>query len=256
MTSRVWHIVSCRYTNVTCLAYYSLLRCHTLPVSQHEYHVSHMSFPIDESGISIQVVVSMMSRVVSRMSRFCDVVSGLSWLPCGFRSSVLAYHSRHVCHASECSVRQLVTCRLRHLRRRCLAFHISLPVSASWMSRVRRVGSSRRITDVLRLTSSSSLTCQSRFSVQLRHTSDMSFLRLSPVWRSSRHQYIACIVLFPVTTLRISYTWNVASGRRVTDIACLTCRLITVVASQILRVTDVLSLTCRFRSASMASQSK
>ncbi|KAK2138185.1 hypothetical protein NP493_8305g00007 [Ridgeia piscesae] len=211
-----------------------------------------MSFPIDESGISIQVVVSMMSRVVSRMSRFCDVVSGLSWLPCGFRSSVLAYHSRHVCHASGCSVRQLVTCRLRHLRRRCLAFHISLPVSASWMSRVRRVGSSRRITDVLRLTSSSSLTCQSRFSVQLRHTSDMSFLphrlHVPPIYR----------------------VYRLVSGHNITDIiylkcrfrsschgySCLTCRLITVVASQILRVTDVLSLTCRFRSASMASQSK
>ena len=96
------------------------------------------------------------------------------------------------------------------------------------MSGVRRVASSRRVTDVLRLTChvpSLILTCQSRLSVQWRHASDMSFHRLSPVWRSSRHQCLSCVILFPVTTLRISYTWNVASCRRVTDIACLTCRI-------------------------------
>ena len=97
--------------------------------SSHGYYVFDLSFPIDESGMSIQVVVSMLSRVMSPL-----------------------FHSYHGCHAS---VLLFLIVASRKSVVPAQSFPVvnygkSVPFNASRMTRVFQFMSGRRIRCVTR----------------------------------------------------------------------------------------------------------
>ena len=241
MTSRVWHIISCRYTNVACLACYSLLLCHTFPVSRHEYHVYHMSFSIDVSGMSIQAVMSMMSCVVSRMfqsyhgchasvmlflvSRGYPVVSGRRFWHINRVRRVtdvtrLSFHgrsSRHVCHASG------LYCPA--------ARYMSFMTFASKMSCVSHIASGQCDMDV------SPHTCRVQLSYHRCLATDMPL----PVVKSD--------MSIPLLGSITSCVWHVVSPlvTRLTIVASPIYRVYLLVSGH--NITDTIHMKCCFRSS-------
>ena len=118
----VVHVSGHRATNISRLICRFWSSC-------HGYYVFDLSFPIDESGMSIQVVMSIMAHVTSRM-----------------------FQSYHGCHAS---VVLFLIVASRKSVVHAQSFPVvnygkSVPINASRMTRVFHFMSCRRITCVTR----------------------------------------------------------------------------------------------------------